>query len=498
VLRAEPTALDVTTSDAPTRSWRGPLVLGAVGSVLMLVGGLGAGAGAVNDPMMSDGPLSWMRYGHGKSLSTLVLYCGYVLLVLGWVRLGREVIAGRVGTRPVLASAACWTAPLLLAPALFTRDVFSYLAQGAIALEGFDPFTVGPLALSDPAFLENVHPFWHSTPAPYGPLFILLVKGIVAVTGTNITAGLLLSKLTNLVGLALLLWALPRLVRHLGGSLPVATWLAIAGPLTVVHLVGGPHNDLIMIGFLAAGTALVLDRQHVAGMALVTLGVAVKASAAVALPFLVWVWAGHLSSTRWRAFARACACAVAVFATVFAAVTLLAGVDLGWVTMVNASSRLVNWLSLPTAAGELLHAVFGGLFDLSRDPFVTVTRILGTLLLIYVLVRQWWLARDGGVDAVRRGAVALFAVAVLSPTMLPWYLTWGLCLAAAWAWKPRQLAVAVGVSVFMVAPYSPEGEQLMDVWGLMIVAIALSVLAAVSLVRPDPLRLSARDSELPN
>ena len=80
-----------------------------------------------------------------------------------------------------------------------------------------------------------------------------------------------------------------------------------------------------------------------------------KASALVALPFLVWVWAGHLPSTRWRNFARACAGAVGVFAAVFAAVTLLAGVNLGWVTMINASSRLVNWLSPPTAAGELLH-----------------------------------------------------------------------------------------------------------------------------------------------
>ncbi|MCT2581708.1 polyprenol phosphomannose-dependent alpha 1,6 mannosyltransferase MptB [Actinophytocola gossypii] len=482
---------EVPAADTVT-SWRGPLVLGSVGSLLLLIGGLGGAAGAVGDPLMSDGPVSWWRYGHGKMLSTLVVYGGYVLLVLGWVRLGRLVLAGRVGTRPVLLAAACWTVPLLFAPALFTRDVYSYLAQGAIALDGYDPFTVGPTVLTDTEFIENVHPFWQGTPAPYGPLFILLAKGIVAVTGTSITLGVLASKVTNLVGLALLLWALPRLVRHLGGNLPVATWLLIAGPLTVVHLVGGPHNDLIMIGFLAAGTALVLDRRPVAGIAVVTAGVAVKASAAVALPFLVWVWAGRLASTGWRAFLRACAGAVAVFVAVFAAVTVAAGVDLGWVTMVNASSRLVNWLSVPTAAGELLHGVVGGWFGLSRDPFVTVTRAVGTVLLVWVLVRQWWLARDGGVDAVRRAAVALFAVAVLSPTMLPWYLTWGLCLAAAWAWKPRQLAVAVGISAFMVAPYTPDGEQLLYVWGLMIAAVALSVLAAVSLVRPDPLRLSER------
>jgi alpha-1,6-mannosyltransferase len=75
--------------------------------------------------------------------------------------------------------------------------------------------------------------------------------------------------------------------------------------------------------------------------------------------------------------------------------------------------------------------------------------------------------------------------------MLPWYLTWSLCLAAALPWRPRQLAIMVGVSAFMVAPYSPDGETMLYVWPLMFAAAALSVLAAVSLVRPDPLRLGS-------
>ncbi|HWM05275.1 MAG TPA: polyprenol phosphomannose-dependent alpha 1,6 mannosyltransferase MptB, partial [Actinophytocola sp.] len=457
-----------------------------------LLGGLGAAASAVDDPIMSDGPIAWLRYGHGKMLATVVVYVAFALLVWAWIRLGRQVLARRVGTRAVLLAAACWTTPLLVAPALFTRDVYSYLAQGALALAGHDPFTVGPTVLDTPELIENVHPFWQDTPAPYGPLFILLVKGVVWLTGSNIVAGVILTRLTQLVGLGLLLWALPGLVRHLGGRLPVAAWLLVAGPLTVVHLVGGPHNDLLMIGFLAAGAVLVLDRHHVSGVALVTLGVAVKASAAVALPFLVWVWAGHLSSTRWRGFARACAGALAVFVAVFAAVTVLAGVDLGWVTMVNASSRLVNWLSVPTALGEILHGLLGIAVDVPRDWVITITRLLGTALLVYIVVRQWWRARDGGPDAVRRAGLALFAVALLSPTMLPWYLTWGLALAAGLAWKPRQLAVFVGVSAFMVAPYSPDGETLLYAWPWMILAVAASVLAAVSLVRPDPLHWSAR------
>lgn len=463
------------------------IVLGTVGAVLVLAGSFGAAAGSVAHPFLS-GPLAWLTYGHGRMLSALAVYLGYALLVLAWVRLGRQAVANRVGTRPVLVAAACWTVPVLFAPALFTRDVFSYLAQGAVALAGHDPFTVPPTVLpATSELLNNVHPFWQGTPAPYGPLFILLAKGTVWLVGDAVYAGIVVTRLVQLVGLGLLLWALPGLVRHLGGRLPVAAWLLLAGPITVVHLVGGPHNDLMMIGFLAAGTLLVLDRRHVGGIAVVTLGVAVKASAAVALPFLVWVWAGRLSSTPLRNFLRAVAAALGTFVVVFAAVTLLAGVNLGWITMVNASARLVNWLSPPTALGELLHGLVDLVVDVPSGPFVAVTRILGTVVLVVVVLREWWLARDGGTDAVRRAAVALFAVALLSPTMLPWYLTWGLALGAALPWRRRWLAVAVGVSAFMAAPYSADGETMLYEWPLMVVAVALSALAAYTFLRPDPL-----------
>jgi alpha-1,6-mannosyltransferase len=474
---------DPAPPDPAPASTRRSIVLGSVGALVMLAGSFGAAAGSVDHPFLG-GPLDWLNYGHGRMLAEIAVYGGYAVLVWAWIRLGRQVLANRVGARPLLVAAACWTVPMLFVPALFTRDVFSYLAQGAVALRGLDPFTVAPTVLGGGELLDNVHPFWQGTPAPYGPLFILLAKGVGWLVGSNAYAGIVATRLVQLGGLALLLWALPGLVRHLGGRLPVALWLLVAGPLTVVHLIGGPHNDLMMIGFLAAGTLLVLEGRHVAGIALVTLGVAVKASAGIALPFLVWVWAARLPSTRWRNLVRAGACALGVFGVVFGVVTLLAGVDLGWLAMVNSSSRLVNWLAPPTALGEALHGLVNLVVAVPKDPFVTTTRLVGTAVLVVLVVRQWWLARDGGPDAVRRAAIALFLVAVLSPTMLPWYLTWGLALGAALPWRPRLLAVAAGVSAFMVAPFSPAGEQLLYEWPLMIAAVAASALAGYALVRP--------------
>ena len=92
------------------------------------------------------------------------------------------MLAHRVGGRAVLTTAGVWLIPMLVTPPLFTRDVFSYLAQGALPLAGFDPYAVGPEAMPG-VFTTNVHYFWQDTPAPYGPLFILLAKTVAWAVG---------------------------------------------------------------------------------------------------------------------------------------------------------------------------------------------------------------------------------------------------------------------------------------------------------------------------
>lgn len=123
------------------------LVLGLSGSLAMLTGGIGCAGVLRVDPILGDGPLSALRYGHGRDLATAMFYLGLALLVAAWVWLGREVLAGRTGDRTVLVCAGTWLMPMLVSPPLFTRDVYAYLAQGAVALHGFDPYTAGPEVL---------------------------------------------------------------------------------------------------------------------------------------------------------------------------------------------------------------------------------------------------------------------------------------------------------------------------------------------------------------
>lgn len=472
---------------------RGPLLLGVAASVLMVVGGFGAGGVLVRDPLLTNSVLGFWRYGHGRDLATALVYLGVAMMAWAWVRLGREVLAGHVRGRAVLATAAAWTAPMLVGPPLFTRDVFSYLAQGGLPLAGFDPYAVGPEVLPG-IFADNVHYFWQDTPAPYGPLFILMAKAVALLVGDNIVLGVVLMRLALLPGLALLVWALPELTRRLGGRVPVALWVAVANPVMVIHMVGGGHNDLLVVGLLAAGSLLALrsgqcHRGHAAGIVAVTAAMAVKASAGVALPFLVLVWATHLTGSRAARIAKATAAGLGVFATTFAACTAAAGVGLGWLPALSAPSMIVNWMSLPTGVGELVHSIVGLVADVPKQPFVNGARAVGGAVLLGIAGRQWWAARDGGPDAVRRAGVVLLTAAVLSPATLPWYLSWGMALLAAATWTPRGLARMVFVSLMLVVVYDPGGEDALYNAPYLAACALLAWLAAASLLRLDPLRL---------
>lgn len=475
----------------PSRFPYRTIAMGTVGSTLLMLAALGAGGILIQDPILGHGPLSWIRYGHGRLLANAVLYTGFALIVWAWVRLGRYALAGRIGSRPIVIAAACWMAPLLVSPPLFTRDVFSYLGQGAQLLYGLDPYANGPAELTElPNVVQNVHPLWQTTPAPYGPLFLLVAKGIVSVTGNDMIAGVIATRLVLMIGLAGMLWSLPRLVKHLGGKLPITLWLAIASPMTVIHLVGGPHNDLLMLGFLTIGVLAALERKHVVAIVLVTIGMLIKPTAAWALPFLVWVWANHLPGDRKVAnFFRAGAASVGIFLLVFVTGTWLSlgSVNLGWLTGLKAPTLIANWMNFPTGIGEIVYSLVNLVIDVQVSPFVTVFRAIAMVGLFVFAGRQWWLARHGGNPAIHRMAIVLLAGAIVPPPSLPWYLTWGFVVLSAFEWRRRNLAVVVAVSVFVTLVYYPTGEQALYDWWFMGIVVAASVYAAASLLRPDPL-----------
>ena len=463
-----------------------PARLGFLGAALITAGGLGAGSTRLHDPLLESLHMSWLRFGHGLVLSSLLLWGGVALMLLAWMWLGRRVVDRTATQYTMLATTGFWLAPLLLSAPVFSRDTYSYLAQGALLRDGFDPYVVGPIENPN-SLLDDVSPIWTTTTAPYGPAFILIAKFVTMIVGNNVVEGTMLLRLCMLPGLALLIWATPRIARHIGANSAAALWICVLNPLVIIHLMGGVHNEMLMVGLMMAAIALTFGGRPIIGVGFIATAVAVKATAGIALPFMVWVWMRRLRDTRgYRplpAFAFATAASVAIFGAVFAVLSLLAGVGLGWLTALAGSVKIINWLTLPTAAANLINAIGGLLMPVNFYAVLEVTRIIGIAIIAISLPLLWWRFRRTDRDALTGITLALGVVVLFVPAALPWYYTWPLAVLST-LWQSRAaIALIAGFSTWIMVIFKPDGSHGMYSWIHVLLATACAVAAWYSLSR---------------
>ncbi|MFF8844886.1 polyprenol phosphomannose-dependent alpha 1,6 mannosyltransferase MptB [Streptomyces sp. NPDC015127] len=438
-------------------------LLGLIGSTALAAGGVGAGALPVREVLAPDSGAA--------AIGLVGAYFGLVVLIAAWALAGRAVRGPRPpGRRDLLVTLVLWAAPLVVAPPLFSRDVYSYLAQGTMVDARLDVYTYGPSHLGGPLAAE-VAPLWRDTPAPYGPVFLAFASAIAGAAdfGTfsadRLTGGVLGMRLLALLGVALMALCLPRLARHCGTDPSVALWLGALNPLVLLHLVGGAHNDAIMIGLLGAGLLAALGRRPVVAVVLITLAALVKAPAALGLIAVVVLWSRQAAP--WAraprlsaALAVLCVCAGATVAT-----TALVGTGYGWLAALDTPVSAENW-SLTSTLGRMTTAVLSdagsGLADLARHalPAWHLFGLAATGLAVLVAWRRHHRLRP-----VHALGLSLMAVALLGPAIRPWYVLWGLFLiAAAGPGRPLRRAAAAASAVLALAVlpsgFAPDATQL--------------------------------------
>jgi alpha-1,6-mannosyltransferase len=451
---------------------------GTVGALLMAIGALGAGANPVNNPVFGLRLLGLPARNYTVSLA--IICAGIAMVVLAWLWLGRLARHGRarlLSRSQLDRTVAMWAVPLALAPPLFSKDVYSYLAQSAMVARGLDPYTIGVaegLGVGDP-LVRTIPNLWRETPAPYGPLFLGLGRVITAIAGENVVVSVLLHRVLALTGFAMIIWALPRLARRFGADPVGALWLGAANPLVLFHLVSGVHNEALMIGLMLVGFEIALSPSGwgppgpagsalatlswLPGAVLISLAAMVKVPALLALGFLGALLARRRGG-RPADLARMAGQLAAVAVAVTVAVGLGTTLGFGWLNALGTPNAVRSWLSPITDLGSL-GGNLGVLFGLGdhTEAILPLIRAVGLATAAVVCLWLLWDCFRGKVNALTGLGVGLGAVVLLGPVMHPWYLLWAAVPLAgsATAVGYRRAVVALSVALALLVP--PTGQD---------------------------------------
>ncbi len=435
-------------------------VTGFLGAVSVLVGVAQGGS-----PFTLHLPGAWLfGVGVGPSskdarfLGLMLVYLGVVIMIASWCEVVRT-LRHTPGTpvRSVVGVLVGWAAPVLVMPPLFSRDVYSYAAQGEMVSRGINPYLHGPTALGANPYLGLVDPIWRQAHAPYGPAWERLAGGIVQLARHDVVATIVGFRLVALIGLALLAWGVHSLARSIGRDPATALALAVLNPLVLLVLLGGAHNDALMLGLLVAGCAVARRGHVLVGLVLCALAAEVKVPALIGALFIGWWWSEGAPSWRdrlprhrrrhrhhWRRWWRSSAWPP----------------DSGWHWLDGLSNPgvVVSWVDPVTAVGLTLSHAAGALgLGTHATAYVQVCRAAGLALAAVISVRL--VSRTDQIGALPALGWSLLAFVVLGPVVWPWYETWGFVVLAvmAEAWTLALPDDAVGHRLLR---RSPSGSRL--------------------------------------
>jgi alpha-1,6-mannosyltransferase len=451
----ESVAAAVNGRDSANRLMQSTTVLralgaaGLVGVVASVFGVAGGTAGKPTPyvpariggwPGWLSGPLHGLALGIGSSsfqALTLLMCASYAAVLLA-----ARVLPGKAIAFAILAANVL----LLLGPPLISQDVFGYLEFARLGvLHGLDPYThVAAEAPTDAVFPFIGWPFQHS---PYGPLFTL---GSYPLASLGLGGGLWALKLVAVAASLAAVALTASAARKMGRSAKVAAVFVGLNPVLLELALGGAHNDtlvlLVLAGALAlaarktgmsppraGGTTVSMDvaerRDASAGAShappegahdlratagLLVVGIGIKASAGLVLPFVV------LAPRAWRE-------RVGVAASALAALMLLAVVAVvgfgthafGFVDALGEQQQLIATHSLPAETARWVG--LSGLPVWWRDLFLSG--------FVVVLVLTLWRTARGAEWRAMAGWATL-ALLLSTAWLLPWYAIWALPLAA--------------------------------------------------------------------
>jgi alpha-1,6-mannosyltransferase len=309
-----------------------------------------------------------------------------------------------------------------LAPPLLSLDVFSYISYARLeVLYDLNPYRHVPLDRPGDEVLQFIVR-WRDITSAYGPLFTLgsLPLGEIGAGAALWTAKAAMGAAT--LGLILLTG---RMAPERGVDPRTAIAFVGLNPLVLVHVVGGPHNDALMMLLATAAVAALLAGREATGGAGLVAAAAVKVSAGFIAPFAL---IGSPGIRRGRFLAGAAGAGLAVAVAAFA---VFGGGLFDSLQLAGENQSLTSRHSFPVTLAHDL--------GLSVDT-VRVVALAAYGAFVLWLLRWTWL----GGDWIRAAGWAGLGLLLATAYLTPWYTLWILPLAA----LGRDRALIVGAAAF--------------------------------------------------
>jgi alpha-1,6-mannosyltransferase len=465
---------------------------GFLGSLFLTVGAFGVGwfplaINALRWPLINYMQTSTV----GLALSRSFVVVGTALLLQAWLIVGVDALRGRItGLRTMYVTLTAWCLPLLVAPPLFSRDVYSYYMQGRLQLAGHNPYLSG-VSLVPGWFRSGVDPLWADAPTPYGPVFLQIEKTVASISGESSLLAAYLLRLVAVAGVAVMAWVIPRLARKHGINAVPALWLAVMNPMVIMHFVAGAHNDSLLIAAMCAALLLALYEHPNAALVMAAIGLGIKPVGIVLIPFVALIIAGPGASIKLKLLTCIRACVVT--AIVMVGTSAVVGVGpLGWIGALSTPGSVRSWLSPSTAIGMMWGGFLQvlGLGNLSQIT-ISLTRTIGAIALGVVLVTL--VLRPSGRSAARGSALAFLSLVLLGPVAQPWYLLWAMPLLAATGLTRHQVRICVitiaAFTVHGLATWGATADTFVELSDGVAVIVASATLALAVLASPQERQL---------
>ena len=429
----------------------------------------------------------------GVYFSLAAVYGGLLLFMRVWwgmLRLYRTHRGIRVKT--MMGVFGLWSLPLMVIAPIFSRDAYSYAAQGEMVSRHMNPYLYGPFELGNNAYTAPVDPLWGNSPAPYGPMFLQLDGFIARLTFHNELATIVLLRLLAVVGVLLIAACVPRLARlyHRDGA--ELFTLMVLNPVTLFHLIGGAHNDALMLGLLLAGVTMAKEKRPIVGIILCGLATAVKAPAALGILYIGWSWLGTGVPIKDRI--RPVFTAGLIGVGVLGFFSYISGLGWGWVSILGTPGVVRSWASPTTALAFLITGVAHvAHLGIGVGGVLSVCRLLGMVVAAGSAI--WLLLNSDRIGTLKALGITLLLFVLLGPVVQPWYLSWGLILLAPVALGQLR-SLVIGLSMVTAFIELPGGTQIVSTLfhgdPLLIVLTVLGLLAVVTVP------LSSLEKRTPN